>query len=150
MQNMKSAFLFAITQSFMGLTAISAKTVCPEPVKAGALKTYPAAKISSCKQEKENGKIQYEVRLKTGDERKLELDIDPEGAILLTEEKVAAQSVPKAALSAFEAKYPRAKVSGAEKQTKPDGTPTYELAFKKDGKSHEATFDEQGRFVEEE
>jgi len=53
--------------------------------------------------------------------------------------------------AAFEAKYPKTKASKAEKQTKADGTVTYEIAFKDaKGKKHEATFKEDGTFVEEE
>jgi uncharacterized membrane protein YkoI len=127
-----------------------AKDSCPATVKDAVNKAQAGSKISSCKQEKADGKVQYEVRLKTSDGRKLSLDVAPEGAILLTEEKVAAASVPPAVSAAFAARYPKAKATAAEKQTKPDGKVTYELAFKVKGKRKEATFDESGSFVSEE
>jgi len=55
-----------------------------------------------------------------------------------------------AVTSAFEAKYSGTKAARAEKQTKADGAVTYELAFEKGGKKHEATFWEDGKFKEEE
>jgi hypothetical protein len=128
-----------------------AKTDCPPPVKNAAQKAYPSSKVTACKQENEKGKVQYEVKLETKEAKKLELDVSPEGSVLLTEEKIATASVPKGVLAAFDAKYPKTKAATAEKQTKADGTVTYELAFKDaKGKKHEATFKEDGTFVEEE
>jgi uncharacterized membrane protein YkoI len=106
--------------------------------------------MSSCKEEKEDGKVQYEVKLKTAEGKKLSLDVAPEGAILLTEEKVAVASVPPAVSAAFAARYPKATAKAAEKQTKPDGKVSYELAFKAGGKKKEATFDENGTFASDE
>ncbi|HEV7516267.1 MAG TPA: PepSY-like domain-containing protein [Thermoanaerobaculia bacterium] len=128
-----------------------AKTDCPAAVTDAAQKAYPAAKVTACKQEKEKGKVQYEVKLETQEAKKLELDISPEGSILLTEEAVAVDSVPKSVMAAFEAKYPKMKAAKADKQTQADGTVGYEIAFKDaKGKKHEATFKEDGTFVEEE
>jgi hypothetical protein len=128
-----------------------AETDCPSAVKDAAQKAYPGSRVTSCKQEKEKGKVQYEVKLATKGEQKLELDISPEGSVLLTEEVVATGSVPKGVMSAFGAKYPKMKADRAEKQTTADGTVTYEIAFKDaKGKKHEATFKEDGTFVEEE
>src|SRR5438270_5132713 len=47
---------------------------CPQPVTDAVKKAHPEAKIASCKEEKEHGKTQYEVKLD-----KLELDVSPEG-----------------------------------------------------------------------
>jgi hypothetical protein len=128
-----------------------AKTDCPSPVKDAVKKAYPSSKVTACKEEKEKGKTQYEVKIETKEAKKLELDVSPEGSVLLTEQEIAPGSVPKAVLAAFDAKYPKTKAAKAEKQTKADGTITYELAFKDaKGKKHEATFKEDGTFVEEE
>jgi hypothetical protein len=128
-----------------------AKTDCPSPVKDAVKKAYPSSKVTACKEEKEKGKVQYEVKLETKEAKKLELDVSPEGSVLLTEEAIATGSVPKGVLAAFDAKYPKMKAAKADKQTKADGTVTYEIAFKDaKGKKHEATFKEDGTFVEEE
>ena len=128
-----------------------AQPACPSAVKDAAQKAYPNSRMTACKQEKEKGKVQYEVKLMTKEEKKLELDISPEGSILLTEESVATGAVPKGVIAAFNAKYPRMEAASADKQTKPDGTVAYEIAFRDaKGKKHEATFKEDGTFVEEE
>ncbi|HVT59814.1 MAG TPA: PepSY-like domain-containing protein [Thermoanaerobaculia bacterium] len=131
--------------------ALAATAACPAAVKDAALKAYPSAKVTACKEEKEKGKVQYEVKLETKEAKKLELDISPEGTLLLTEEPAALASLPTAVTAAFAAKYPKMKAASADKQTKPDGTVTYEMAWKDaKGKRHEATFKDDGTFVEEE
>jgi hypothetical protein len=144
----------AFTLAFALLVApglAMAKIDCPTAVNDAAQKAYPSAKVTACKQETEKGKVQYEVKLVTKEAKKLELDISPEGSILLTEEAIATGAVPKEVLTAFEAKYPKMKAAKANKQTHADGTVTYEVAFKDaKAKKHEATFKEDGTFVEEE
>jgi uncharacterized membrane protein YkoI len=123
---------------------------CPAAVKSAVMKTHAGAAIGSCKQEKVDGKVQYEVNIKTSDGKTLGLDVAPEGAILLTEETVGVASVPAAVGAAFATRYPKVNATAAEKQTKADGKVSYELAFKVKDKAKEATFDEAGNFVSEE
>jgi hypothetical protein len=124
---------------------------CPPAVTRATQKAHPSSKITACKQENEKGKVQYEVKLETKEAKKLELDVSPEGSILLTEEAVAVDSVPRAVMTAFTAKYPQMKAASADKQTKSDGSVSYEIAWKDaKGKRHEATFSEKGPFLEEE
>jgi hypothetical protein len=130
--------------------SVHAKGACPAAVKDAVAKAHAGSKIKACKQEKTGDKVQYEVKLKSADGKKIEVDVSPDGAILLTEEEVAASSVPPAVSSAFAARYPKTKATAAEKQTKPDGKIDYEFAFKVKGKKKEATFDEVGAFVSEE
>ncbi|MDE2142865.1 MAG: hypothetical protein KGJ84_10675 [Elusimicrobia bacterium] len=126
-----------------------AKTSCPAGVTGAVIKAHPGARIVSCKAEKEKGKSQYEIKIKSG-KTLMELDVAPDGAILQTEQKVAMASVPVQVMSAFSARYPKAKATRAEKQTLADGKVTYELAFRRGRKRQEATFDEVGKFIEEE
>lgn len=128
--------------------AVAKPPSCPGPVADTVAKAHPGARVLSCKKEMEKGKPQYEVKLNSKGTR-LELDVSPAGEILQTEEKVPLSSVPVPVLSAFAARYPKAKPSRAEKQTKADGQVTYELAFRR-GRKIEATFDEAGKFVEQE
>ena len=147
--SMKSALsVFTLSMFLAPVGAYAAK--CPASVKETALKSYPDAKVASCKEEKERGNKQYEVKLTTKDSKKLELDISPEGSLIQTEEHMDMASVPAAVTAAFQAKYPGTKATKAEKQTKADGTSAYELGFKAKGKKHEATFSEDGTFKEEE
>jgi hypothetical protein len=153
---MSSRTLYALTFALLGAAAVAvgAKTAaapCPSAVKDAAMKAYPASKVTACKQENEKGKVQYEVKLTTTEKKKLELDISPEGSVLLTEEPAAMSTVPAAVTAAFAAKYPKMKAASADKQTHPDGTVTYELGWKDaKGKHHAATFKDEGTFVEEE
>lgn len=132
------------------LSQLSAKTSCPSEVLATADKAYPGVKISSCKLEKEDGKMQYEIRFNTKRLNKTELDISPEGTLIQTEVQIGVRMVPKVVLKGFSEKYPTMKVNRALKQTKEQGGVQYELAFKDKITKHEATFNEDGTFVDEE
>lgn len=150
MENWKIVSKLSIAAAMLMTAQAHAKTKCPEPVSAAALKAYPDSKVSACKREVDSGKVQFEVKLDSKADGKVELDIDTTGSILLTEQIVPTDSVSQEALSAFKAKYPDAKISRSEKQTKADGSITYELAFKEKNKKHEATFRQNGEFVEQE
>ena len=129
---------------------VRAEAKCPSTVYEVVRKTYPSSKVSQCKEETEEGKLQYEVKLTTRESRALELDVSPEGVVLQTEEVVAVAAVPSAVIFTFKAKYPDATVARAEKQTKNNGSVTYEFAFQKKGMKHEATFKQDGTFSTEE
>ena len=123
---------------------------CPAVVTATVLKAHAGAVINECKQEKEGGKLQYEAKITSKDGKRMELDVDPSGKILLTEENVELETVPAAVVAAFIAKYPGAKASRAEKQTASGGKVTYALTFGSGASRKEATFGSDGTFVEEE
>lgn len=133
----------------LALPALASSKPCPTAVRDAVMKAHPAARLKNCKPEKDNGKLQYEVKISTGG-KQIELDLTPEGALLQTEEKVPLGTVPAAVLSGFRAKYAATRPVAAEKQTKADGKITYEVAFERDGKRREATFTDGGAFVEEE
>ncbi len=123
---------------------------CPPAVKAAVEKEHSGAKNITCKEEKENGKLQYEATITGKNGKKLELDVTPEGKILLTEERVALAKVPAAVMKSLKAKYADAKATSAVKQTAADGKVTYEIAFGAGKEKKEATFATDGTFVEEE
>jgi hypothetical protein len=123
---------------------------CPVAVRNAIDKAFPKATISKCKAEREKGHDQFEVVLTKADGAKAEVDVAADGKILQVEEKIAIDKVPAAVMKAFARKYPKAKVDSAEKQTPATGAPSYELAFATDAGRKEATFSEDGTFVEEE
>ena len=127
-----------------------ATPTCPAVVTEAIAHAFPRSTITKCVAEKDHGHDQFEVKLVKVDGGKLEVDVAPDGKILQSEEKIALDKVPAVVMKAFAAKYPKAKAEVAEKQTPATGTPTYELAFNVDGKRKEATFDETGKFIEEE
>lgn len=128
----------------------SAAADCPAAVKTAIEKAFPKSTISRCTPEKEHGQDQYEVVVARQVGGKAEVDVAPDGKILLVEESIALDQVPAAVTKAFAAKYPKAKATGAEKETPTGGKPRYELAFEVGGKRKEATFAADGTFVEEE
>ena len=122
----------------------TAAPVCPTPVTDAARKAFPDAKLTRCVPE---GAI-FEVVMQNKDRSVVELDISATGQIEQVEEVVA--SVPPPVSKAFTARYPRASMLKAEKQTKADNSVTYEIAFKSGKTLKEATFRADGTFVEEE
>ena len=123
---------------------------CPPAVTAAVLKAHAGATIASCKQEQGNGKTQFEVKLAATTGKGIELDVSPDGTILLTEQYVAMNEVPPEVMKAFASKYGAAKPTRGEMQTAADGKVTYEIAFAAGSKKKEATFGSDGTFVEEE
>ena len=142
----RSILLLALT----GLPAPAlASKPCPTAVKEAVKRLHPTARLASCKPEKDQGKLQYEVKI-SSEGKPLELDLTPEGLLLQTEEKVPLGSLPAGVLSAFRSRYAGIEPLAAERQTKADGKTTFEVAFERDRKRREATFSETGSFVEEE
>ena len=123
---------------------------CPAVVKTAIDKAFQKSTITTCKREHENGHDQFEVKLAKADGAKVEVDVSEDGKILQVEEKIALGDVPSAVMKAFAARYPKSKAASAERQTPSTGKPSYELAFTVDGARKEATFTEDGAFVEEE
>lgn len=134
----------------LGGAAHGADATCPAPVKASIEKTFAKSKIGSCKAEHEDGRDQFEVKVTKADGTKAEVDVLPDGTIVQIEEKVDVVKLPVAVTKAFAAKYPKAKIDRGEKQTTAKGAVSYELAFRTDAGRKEATFTEDGKFVEEE
>ena len=123
---------------------------CTAIVKDAITKAFPDSTIDTCKAETEHGKQQVEVKLTRKDGGKVEVDVAADGKILQTEEKIAMDKVPAVVMKAFSARYPKAKASGAEKQSAEKAT-SYEIAFSIDGGARkEATFADDGKFIEEE
>jgi hypothetical protein len=122
---------------------------CPPAVTTSVMKAFPKATIGACKAEHEHGKDQFEVKLTKSNGEKVEVDVAPDGTVLQVEEKIAVDALPAAVKKAFGARYPKARMSGAEKQTAGKDI-RYEIAFSVDNGRKEATFAADGTFVEEE
>ena len=117
---------------------LSLVLLCPKAVTDAIAKAYPKSSVKTCKAEGAN----FEARLASPD---LEVELTADGTIVEIEEKIDVAKLPDAVKKAFAARYPKAKAERAEKQTA-GKTVSYEIAF---GKT-EATFTEDGKFVEEE
>lgn len=123
---------------------------CPAKVTDAVLQAHAGAVIKECKQETEDGKLQYEAKITSKDGKPMELDIDPGGTILLTEESVELAAIPPAVMAGFAAQFPGAKPTRAEKQTASDGKVTYEVRIGAGAAKKEATFTADGALVEQE
>ncbi len=123
---------------------------CPAVVNGTIEKTFPKSTITKCKAEHEHGRDQFEVKIVKADGAKAEVDVAADGKLLKIEEKIAVDKIPATVIKAFAARYPKAKVDVAEKQTPADGVASYELGFATDSGRKEATFTADGRFVDEE
>jgi hypothetical protein len=126
-------------------TPALADSSCPKAVTDGVAKAFPKSTITSCHPEHEDGKDIFEAKITRADGTKAEVDIAPDGSILQLEEMIAVDKLPAAVKKAFATRYPKLKAERAEKQTA-GKTVTYEVA----GGNIEATFTEDGKFVEEE
>lgn len=140
------ACLFLLGSTF----AAAAPSPCPAAIASAIEKRFPKSTVQTCKAEREHDKDQYEVVLTKAAGGRVEVDLSTTGDILQTEEVISVDKVPAAVMKAFAAKYPKAKATRAEKQTPATGKVSYELAFEASGKRKEATFNEDGAFVEEE
>ena len=123
-----------------------ADTSCPAVVTEAAKRAFPGATMTKCVAEKSD----FEVKLQKQDRSVVELDISAKGEIKQIEEVVPVAAIPAAVTRAFAARYPRATLFKAEKQSKADKSVTFEVAFKVDKVRKEATFKSDGTFVEEE
>jgi uncharacterized membrane protein YkoI len=128
------------------LATATAAADCPKPVTDAIAKAFPKAKVDACKPEGAN----FEARLTKADGARIEVDVAADGKILQIEEAIPLDKVPAAVMKAFAARYPKAsKPTRAEKQSG-GATTSYELAFSDGSATKEATFTEDGKFVEEE
>jgi hypothetical protein len=142
----RKSCLFVTLCLFIGTSIAGPTDNCPDAVKTSIARSFAKSSIKKCKAEHENGHDQFEVVIAKDGGAVAEVDVSPDGTILQVEEKIAVDQLPKAVTKAFATKYPKAKAEAAEKQTPTKGAPTYEIKF--GGK--EATFTEDGKFVEEE
>jgi hypothetical protein len=133
-----------------GKKVVSPTAGCPPAVIISASRAFPGATMTACKAAKEAGSDQFEVKLTRKVGAAIEVDFASNGNVLQIEEQIAINKLPDAVAKAFKAKYPKAKAIRAEKQTITDKGVFFEIAFKVDGKTKQATFAAAGAFVEEE
>lgn len=120
---------------------------CPPAITTAATKAVPDTSIVSCKPEREDGLDKFEVKLARKDRSVVEVDIAKDASVIAIEERIAVDQLPAAVAKAFAAKYPKVKPVTAERETVTGKGMFFEIGF---GKHREATFKEDGSFVEEE
>jgi uncharacterized membrane protein YkoI len=81
----------------------------PKAVQEAIKGRFPKGEVSSIEKEVEDGKVVFDVELKS-EGRKYEMDILENGTIIEIEKEVAAKDVPEAITKAVKARYPGAKI----------------------------------------
>lgn len=100
----------------LGVMSISATTMnaadepkdldkIPKPVMDTLKAKFPKAKIDKWSQEKEDGKVVYDIEFKV-DGKKMEADIAVDGTLLNYEKEINVKDLPRAVVEAVEKKYP--------------------------------------------
>ena len=121
---------------------ITAKQV-PAAVMTAFKSTYPNATIRGYAQEKENGKVFYEIESREGTTRR-DVLYNPDGTVAEVEESIPASDLPADAQQAIKQKYPRAVIVLAEKTTAGD-TVGYEVSLRNGKRRIGMEFDSSGK-----
>ena len=111
--NQLSALLLVLVCS--PALALADTPACPTSITDVALKAFPGAKVTKCKQ----GKDHFGVHLEKKDGTKAELELSARGDVLVSEDSVALTTVPAAVTKTWTTRYPKLKATQAEKITKP-------------------------------
>ena len=126
----------------------------PKAVMDAIKGRFPDAEITSAEKEKEDGKVVYDIELKSKG-KKYEMDIKEDGTIVEIEKEVALKDVPEAVKKAVEAKYPKSTIKEVMEVNKVKGkeeTPIhYEVTLETaEKKSLEVIVSLDGKSVKEE
>ena len=142
--------LIAIAIGFFSLSAaaqekkITAKQV-PAAVITAFKNSYPNATIRGYAQEKEKGKVFYEIESREGTTKR-DILYTADGTVAEIEESIAVTDLPAAAQESIHQKYPRAVISIAEKTTAGEKI-SYEVAARQGRKRISMEFDAAGKVL---
>ena len=136
-----SVVLFAIP-AFAQEKKITARDV-PAAVIAAFKNSYPKATIRGYAQEKENGKVFYEIESREGTTQR-DVLYNADGTVAEVEESITGTDLPADAQQAIKQKYPRAVIVLAEKTTAGD-TVGYEVSLRNGKKRIGMEFDSSGK-----
>jgi len=92
----------------------------PKAVMDAIKGRFPKAEITGAEKEKEDGKVVYDIELKS-EGRKYEMDIHEDGTVIEIEKEVVSKDVPEAVTKAIEAKYPKCTVKEVMEVNKVEG-----------------------------
>jgi hypothetical protein len=144
-----SGFLALLSAQILPLAAAEQKIACksvPAAASDAFKAAYPNAVVKGCAKETDKGKVAYEF---SSEEGKTHRDVvySENGKLMVAEETIPFEAAPDAVKAAVKNKYPKGKVTLAEKLTG-DGGVKYEFKVKSGGKTDEVVFDQQGKEVE--
>jgi hypothetical protein len=133
----------------LSIAAAEQKIACksvPAPASAAFKAANPSAVVKGCAKETDKDKVAYEFSSEDGKTHR-DVVYSEDGKLIVAEETIPFETAPDAVKAAVKNKYPKGKVTLAEKLTA-DGVVKYEFRVKSGGKTVEAVFDEQGKEVE--
>jgi uncharacterized membrane protein YkoI len=142
---------FVLVATAVSLLSISAaaqeKKITAQQVPAAVIaafkSSYPNATIRGYAQEKENGKVFYEIESREGTTQR-DVLYNADGTVAEVEESISASDLPADAQRAIKQKYPRAVITLAEKTTAGD-TVGYEVSLRNGKKRIGMEFDSSGK-----
>ena len=142
--------LAAAAVSLLGFSAAAQEKKVTEkqvPVAViAAFKTaYPNATIRGYAQEKEHGKLFYEIESREGTMSR-DVLYNPDGTVAEVEESMPATDLPADAQQAIRQKYPKAVISLAEKTTVGDKV-SYEVSARQGKRRITMEFDANGKVL---
>ena len=142
--------LLAVALSPLGVSAaaqekkITAKQV-PTAVLTAFKTAYPKATIRRYAQEKENGKVFFEIESLDG-KTKRDILYNADGTVAEMEESISASDLPADAQQAIKRQYPKALIMNAEKTTAGDKI-SYEITARQGRKRITMEFDASGKVL---
>ena len=121
----------------------------PALVRDAAKTSYPEGKITKASKERDEGRDVFELKIKNKDES-LEATYTGTGDLVAIEKVIALQSLPEAVKVGLEKRYPGSTLIKAE-QIEKSGAVSFEIKLTtRDKKKLEATFEDNGKFLEQE
>jgi hypothetical protein len=122
----------------------------PKAVTDALKKKYPGAELVSATKDTDGDEVTYGVTIKYK-KQELDLTLTPEGKVLEVEREIEVKEVPKVVMDAAKKKYPKADFKGASEISRDDKVAEYQFDVVTADKKHVyATFDKDGKFVEDE
>ena len=141
-----SGIVLLLSAQTLPLAAAEQKIACksvPAAASDAFKAAYPKAVVKGCAKETDKA---YEFSTEEGKTHR-DVVYSEDGKLMVAEEMIQIDAAPDAVKAAVTKKYPKGKVTLAEKLTGPGGV-KYEFRVKTGGKEVEVVFDEQGKEVE--
>ena len=122
-----------------------AKSQVPSEVIKAFKTAYPRASVRVYAKVEVDGTPFYKLETVDGDTHR-KISYTPDGSVAKLEERITVNELPAGALLATEGKYPKAKITSAQRVTQGEQI-SYELSVKKGGKAFELEFDAGGKLT---
>lgn len=131
-------------QTFTKETPIG-KSQVPDVVLRAFNSTYPQARARGYTRVEVNGTPFYKIESVDGPTHR-NISYNADGGVAKAEERIVAADLPADAQQAIQEKYPKARVTSAERVTQGDQV-GYEVSVRKDGKFFDLEFDAKGKLT---